>query len=58
MILLGCGHKASSQREVNVDLCCECEIVFHGCSTGDCPHQKQSECDAALHDLKKEQGTA
>jgi hypothetical protein len=27
---------------------------FHGCLTGDCPHEKQSECDAALKDHWKE----
>ncbi len=27
---------------------------FHGCNTGDCPHDKQTECDAELVKVYKE----
>ena len=31
---------------------------WHGCLTGDCPHEKYFECDAALKDYFKEQRDA
>ena len=30
------------------------KMEYHGCTTGDCPHEKQSECDDTLIEVKKE----
>lgn len=32
----------------------EFDLNYHACRTGDCPHEKQSECDKSIIDSTKE----
>lgn len=50
-----CDHLMSKAQCDQVGICEACEIDYHGCSTGDCPHWYQVQCDDTLRDLKAEQ---
>lgn len=40
------GRKSQTRRVVKYE-------YFHGCFTGDCPHEKQTECDVCLAEYAK-----
>lgn len=55
MPCLICDRNSRNSHEIEVGLCGDCEIEYHGCSTGDCPHETQSQCDAELNQIRLEQ---
>lgn len=50
-----CHVTLKKNREIETGVCLKCEVDYHGCSTGDCPHESQAECNLALADLKTDQ---
>lgn len=49
-----CGANLKSTYEQETEICVDCVIDTHGCSTGDCDHISGTQCQDTLRAINEE----